>query len=262
MDLFRFRRPVSILLVGLSVIAFASTAFADSFDEPLKKKVVDFGLSGNNPPGGNSMRVKLSCFFYPNFLVKEYNNEGKKGAQWVAIVPIQAGAVPTCARTHVSGERIFKWPEWSGYFSGVKGSLVFLSADDGTNGGMPFIVYDFRTSKKIFTDSAYSSGMWTQKVPSSPFNHLRFTGDKESDLTMTYLRVVEAGCDLHSETTPCWEKVRRKLGLKDAPLPVCTGYENISSRYTSAVAYPVQVMLFPKPVTKTISGPVKCWPVD
>jgi hypothetical protein len=45
---------------------------------PLKKKVVDFGLSEYNPPGGRNFRVKLRCFFYPNFMVKEYDNEGQK----------------------------------------------------------------------------------------------------------------------------------------------------------------------------------------
>jgi hypothetical protein len=38
MDLSGYRRLVSILLLGLSVTAFASTEFADSFDVPLKKE--------------------------------------------------------------------------------------------------------------------------------------------------------------------------------------------------------------------------------
>jgi hypothetical protein len=256
------RRFLSILLLGLSVVAFASTTLADSFDVPLKKKVVDFGLSENNLPGRQNFRRKLYCSFYPNFVIKEYDNEGLKGAEWVAIVPIQKETIPACARTHASGERIFKWPEWSGYFKGVKGNLVFLNDPDGTDGAVPFTIYDFRTGKKIFRDSAYDSGMWTQKPANSPFNHLRFSGTQDSDLTMTYLRVVEADCDLHTEKTACWEQVRKKLGLKGAQVPVCTGYENISSRYASALAYPVEVSLFPQPVTKTIAGPVKCWPVD
>lgn len=262
MVLSRFQRLVYILLLGLTATALSNATSADSFDVPLKKKVVDLGLSENNPPGGHSMRVKLSCFFYRSFAVKEYNNEGEKGAQWVAIIPIEKGEAPSCTRTHASGERVFKWPEWSGYFNGVKGNLVFLNDDDGSNGGVPFTVYDFRTGKKIFRDSAYDSNMWTKTVASSPFNHLMFSGVHDSDLTMTYLRVVEAGCDLHSEKAACWEKVRKKLELKDAQMPVCTGYENISSPYASAVACPVQVSLFPQPVTKTIAGPVKCWPVD
>lgn len=262
MDPSGYRRLLSILILELSVVAFASTTFADSFDVPLKKKVVDFGLSENNPPGWHTFRVKLYCFFYPRFVVKEYDNEGQKGAQWVAIVPIQEGTAPACTRTHSTGERVFKWPEWSGYFNGVKGNLVFLNDPDGTDGGMPFTIYDFITGKRIFRDSAYDSGMWTQKPASSPFNHLRFSGTQDSDPTMTYLRVVEADCDLHTEKTACWEQIRKKFELKGARMPVCTGYENISSRYASALAYPVEVSLFPRPVTKTIAGPVKCWPVD
>jgi len=69
---------------------------------------------------------------------------------------------------------------------------VFLNDPDGTDGGMPFTSYDFRLGNEIFSDSAYDSGMWTQKVASSPFNRLRFSGAQDSDLTMTYLRVVEA----------------------------------------------------------------------
>jgi hypothetical protein len=149
MNLSDLRRLVSILLLGLSVIAFASAALADSLDVPLQKKVVDFGLSENNLPGRQSLRVKLYCFFYPNFMIKEYDNEGEKGAKWVAIVPIQKGTAPSCARTHASGERIFKWPEWTGYFKGVKGNLVFLNDPDGTDGAIPFTIYDFRTATRF-----------------------------------------------------------------------------------------------------------------
>jgi hypothetical protein len=262
MGLSRYRKLVSILLLGLGVTAVASIQFAVSFDVPLKKEVVDFGLSENNPPGRKYFRVKLTCFFYPNFVVKEYNNEGEKGAEWLAIVPIQQGTAPACVRTHASGERVIKWPEWAGYFDGVKGNLVFINADDGTDGGMPFTIYDFRTGEMIFSDTAYDSGIGTQKVASSPFNHMRFSGAQDSDLTIRYLRVVEADCDLHTEGTACWDRVRKKLDLKSARMPVCTSYESISSRYASAVAYPVEVSLFPQPVTKTIDGPVKCWPVD
>ena len=258
----RYRTLLSILLVGLSVTAFAATTFPDSFDVPLKKRVVDFGLSENNPPGGQNFRVKLYCFFYPNFVIKEYDNEGEKGAEWVAIVPIQKGTVPACLRIHARDERIFQWPEWSGYFKGVKGSLVFLSDPDGTDGAIPFTIYDSRTGNKVFRDSAYDSAMRTKKPASSPFNHLRFSGTQDGDLTMTYLRVVEADCDLHTERIACWEQVKKKLGLKSARMPLCTGYEDISSRYASVVAYPVEVSLFPQPVTRTIHGPVRCWPVD
>ena len=259
MDFSRYRRPMSILLLGLTVIAHASTTFADSFDVPLKTKVVDLGSSDNNLPGRQSLRLKLSCFFYPNFVIKQYDNQGEKGAQWVAIVPVEKGAAPACTRTHVSGERVFEPPELNGYFYGVKRNLVFLNDADGMNGGMPFTIYDSRTGKKIFRDS---SGRWMEKTGISSFDRLRFGGNADSDFTMTYMRAVEVDCDLHTEKNGCWEKVRKKLALKEVQMPVCTRYENISSWYASAVAYPVQVSLFPKPVTRTIAGPVKCFPAD
>jgi hypothetical protein len=61
----------------------------------------------------------------------------------------------------------------------------------------------------------------------------------------------------------CWEKIRIKFGIKSAEPPVCFNHEEANgSRSESAVAYSVETVLFPRPVTKTIVGPVRCWPVD
>lgn len=259
---------LSRLLFALGPVAF-SLAFsqslpsqvqsADSLDTPLKKKVVDFGPSPYSP-GGN-LRVKLSCYFYPTFMVKEYD-EGQKGADWLAIVPVEKNGTPECTQSHAPGERVVKFPEWSGYFQGAKGNLVFINADDGTDGGLPFVVYDSRTGKQIFQDNAYVSAMWTKKPADSPFNKMRVSGAETQVVSLKYLRVVEAECDLHTEKAACWERVRTQLGLKSVEIPVCSGYENIRDRWVSSVAYPVEVVLFPQPAIKTIVGPVRCWPVD
>ena len=46
-------------------------------------------------------------------------------------------------------------------------------------------------------------------------------------------------------------------------MPVCIACEDTRGRWwVSAVAYPVEVALFPKPVRKNFDGPVRCWPVD
>lgn len=252
---------LAIFLFVLSVPVFAA-AQSDSFDTPLKKNVVDFGLSENNPPGGHNFRVKLYCFFYPTFVVKEYDNEGQKGAQWAAIVPIQEETTPACTRTHATGERVIEYPEWSGYFKGAKGNLVFFYASDGTNGGMPFVVYDARTGTKIFQDSAFDSTWLHNKVEVSLFNRPRATSTPDGQISLRYLRVVEADCDLYREKGPCWEQVRKKLEVKGTEVPACGGYKNVTTRWISAVAYPVEVSLLPQPTTKAIDGPVKCWPVD
>jgi hypothetical protein len=259
---------MSSVLCALVFVAF-SLAFsqnllsqvksADSFVSPLKKKIVDLGAS-RYYPGGN-VRVTLSCYFYPTFLVKEYD-EGQKGAEWLAIVPVEKSKATECTQSHAQGEKFIAGPEWRGYFKGVKGNLVFFNDADGTDGGMPFVVYDATTGKKIFEDSAYDSRMWTKKATDSPFNRLRASKAQDGQMSLRYLRVVQADCDLHTEKLSCWEGVRKKLALKSAEMPVCSGYKGIPTRWESAIAYPVEVLLFPQPVVKTIAGPVKCWPVD
>jgi hypothetical protein len=223
-------------------------------------EVVDFGPSPYYM-GSQSIRVKLSCYFYPTFIVKEYD-EGQKGAEWLAIVPIEKGVAPTCARPHAPMEKVIEGAEWSGYFRGVKGNMVFFYASDGTNGGMPFIVYDSRTGMKIFQDSTFDSTWLHTKVVVSTFNRPRVSIAPDGQVSLKYLRVVETDCDLHAEKASCWERVRKKLDLKSAQTPVCNFYKGISTRWSSAVAYPVEVLLFPQPASRTITGPIKCWPVD
>jgi len=240
-----------------------SVTSQDSFDVPLKKKVVDFGPS---PYYGRTKlrfrpRVKLTCYFYATFMVKEFD-EGQKGAEWQAIAPVNAQTKPSCTRSHAAGEKVIEDPEWSGYFSGVKGNLVFFDASDGTHGGMWFVVYDSRTGTQIFEDSSILGTLRERMVQTSSFYPMRVIEGKNGQVFLRYLRVVEADCDLHSEGASCWEQVSKKLGLQNTELPVCTGYKNDSPRWESSVAYPVEVSLFPKPVIKTIPGPIKCWPVD
>jgi hypothetical protein len=224
---------------------------------PLKKKVVDFGPS----PYVRGYRVKLSCYFYRTLVVMEHD-EGQKGAEWLAIVPIQNGAAPKCIQPVGQGEKIIEAGEWSGYFKGVKENLVFFDAADGADGGIPFAVYDSGTGKKIFEDSAYEVKWAKKKVVDAPFNRLQVKKTSDGRLSLKYVRVVEADCDLHTEKTACWQKVRDKLELKNAQAPVCSDYKGKPTPWVSAVAYRVEVFLFPQPSTKAIAGPVKCWPVD
>lgn len=220
---------------------------------------MDFGPSPYYP--GGSTRIKLNCYFYRTLLVKEFD-EGQKGAERMAIVPSRTGAPAACDRLHAKGERLSDPGEWSGYFKGVKGQLVFFNAADGTDGGIPFLIYDSTTGKRIFEDLAYDSTLWSEKPADSPFNQLRVTSGQDGQISLTYLRVVDAACDLHLEKASCGEQVRKKLKLKNTQMPVCTGYKGIPTRSISSVAYPVYVLLFPQATTQTIVGPVKCWPVD
>jgi len=223
---------------------------------------VDFGPSPYYPAG--NIRNTLSCYFYPTFMVKEYD-EGQKGAEWLAILPIEKGAAPECTQSHVQGEWVIEKAKWSGYFLGAKGNLVFFVAPDGSDGGRPFVVYDSRTRMKIFEDAYYDALIWGEKIENSPFSQLHAEAAPGGQVFLKYLRVVGTECDIHPRKTTCWEAIRKKLGVKTTQKPVCTGYEDIErihSWASSALAYPVEISLFPKPVSKTTAGPVKCWPVD
>jgi len=230
------RSPLLAALLALFLPAslLAQTDSPDAtFDTPIEKKVVDFGLSSGNPPGGQNMRIKLSCYIYASFMIKEYNDKGMKGAEWMSITPITGQQAPPCSREHGPGEKVFKeeGDERLGYFRGVKGDYVFFTAADGINGGMPFSVHDSNTGKVAFADSAYWGGMWNKPPEPSPFNDLRVTSVPGQPLTLTYLRVVATECDLHLwKKDACWGRVRREFGIKDAQMPTCTGYDNIDTR--------------------------------
>ena len=246
--------------MSFCVLAFSTLALAQSFDAPLNKKVVDFGTSPHHPAAQHE-RIKLTCYYYPTFMVKQYD-EGEKGAEWLSIAPMEKCAQPGCTKSHPPGEKLIDPSDWGGYFKGVKGELVFFDADDGHEGGLPFAIFEAKTARKIFEDTAYDSTMWNKKAAPSPFNRLRIETSPDQQIILRYLRVVEGGCDLHQEKTACWDRIRAKLELRTTEMPACSGYEKITERWDSAVAYPVEVSLFPQPAIKTIDGPVKCWPVD
>lgn len=252
---------VTLLLAVMGALGSMVPARADTFDAPIEKKVVDLGLSPSNAPGEQNLRIKLSCWFYPGFLVKEYNDAGEKGAKWIAIVPSQGAATPACSPGRSTGERRIQWPEWSGYFKGAKGNLVFIDDVDGVNGGMRFVVFDSRTAKRIFEDSAYDPRLWRTLETSVP-SGMQFRRGAGEEVLLTYLRVVDAGCDLHLDADSCWKSARKRLALESDQPPVCADYEGVSSHRTSMVAYPVEVLFSPRPSRKNVAGPIKCWPVE
>jgi hypothetical protein len=252
---------IVVLLLVLTGHPPVFAASADPFDTPVDTRVVDFGPSPYYAPG-TDIHVRLSCFVYPAFMVKEYD-DGQKGAAWIAMVRIEKGTAPRCGTSHERGEWVLNpQKEWDGYFMGVKGHLVFLRASDGSDGGMPFAIFDARTRKKIFGDVFFDAGMWNQQFEESPFNDMRIERAGDGQIALRYLRVKGTSCDLHAEGVSCWEPTRRDLGIRSAARPVCIAYDGTRGHWVSAVAYPVEVALFPRPVRKNVEGPVRCWPVD
>lgn len=240
----------------------ASVAPTESFDKPVRTAVVDLGRSRYLMPKSPA-RILLSCFYYQNFMVKELDNPGLKGTRWVTLTYFGNDDAPACRQAHSSTERFMAKDWWS--FAGVKGSLLFLEAADGDdNGGIPFRALDLETGRKIFEDSQWWNG------------HLEFTHTTDGALLLKFLRVVGGDCSIPRDGMSCWGKLRRRYGVANARVPSCTGYRHEGEKEwtvgdageppeaidtSSAVAYPVAVELFPRPLIRALPGPVKCTPV-
>src|SRR5262249_16270503 len=210
-------------------------------------------------------------------MVKEVDM-GEKGAQRLAIVPGKLKS-HICSRLRDPGEQAINPDEWSGYFKGVKGDLVFFEADDGWNGGMGFAVYDSKTMKKIFDDVAVGE--------------IAFSDAGGAQTTLAYTRVADGGCAIPKDQAACPDRVRTRLVLQDPPPPDSnTGYRDSAkhvdkgrcqaqnadnpqclakeivlarqqtSDANSVLAYPVEVVLGAKATIKPVAGNVRCWPAD
>ena len=277
----QFRLIATLFLLALGVAEAdageRSGAKRDWFDVPLSEKAVDFGPSYPRPPDSSPglqrkayerARNTLACYWFPTVMVKQYDTH-QKGAEWVSFIRIAANAHPACAKSHAPGEQVFDaGAGWSGYFFGVKEDFVFLSDDDGYNGGFGFAVYDSRTGKKVFEDvdcltCMYVKKMYGKEPPAAPFDRMRIRKTTEGPVTLQYLRVEHADCDLRADKASCWDRVRVKMDVKTTEAPVCFGYNNIPlGDAPSMVAHPVLVFLQSPPVVKSIDGPVLCWPPD
>ncbi len=235
----------AVIVLGTTISS--SAAHAEPFDKPLQKKVVDLGRSPYLMPNATE-HIKLTCSYYPNFMVKELNDPGNKGALLIALVPVRPGHSPECTRRRSPGERVFK--DWYGYFGGVKRDLVFLFGSDGTNGGLAFTAFDSKTLAKVFWDSV-----------SLPERQLDFVHTSDRQMTLRYLRVVTGTCSIPKDGSACWNKFKEQLGLGLAPIPKCSDAPGeYAGREPSVIAYPVEASLFPKPSITAIGNAVRCYP--
>lgn len=256
------------------MLAWTSLAWSASFDQPVFKKTVDLGPSRS----GSGTRARVTCYFFPHFMVKEVDM-GEKGAERLAIVPVGKSKTHTCSRLRDEGEKAIDSDEWTGYFKGVKEDLVFFDADDGVNGGTGFAVFNAKTGKKVFEDSALGP--------------LEFVNSQEKSISVRYTRVVEGGCVVPKDQGACWETIKKKLGLDGASAPDCkNGYEKSAQALAqgrcqaqkagdsqclakelplartqsgdspSVIAYPVELVLDANPVLRPVGGEVRCWPAD
>jgi len=257
----------------LCVLLFASLAWGETFDKPVRKQVVELGKAANPL----SDRHRVTCYFFPNFMVKEVDL-GEVGAERLGIVPVSPQTPGKCTRARSKEEIVISAKDWSGYFLGVKASYVFFSGDDLWNGARGFAIFDAKAGKKLFEDSAKAD--------------ITFLARPNQTLTMHYLRVVTDDC-LILKDPACWQRMAAKYGLDTATAPDCRkGYQASAESMAkgrcsgkpgplaaciekerplalkqafeapSVISYPVEVELSATPTAKPTGATTACWPSD
>jgi len=225
---------------------------AGSFDAPVRKVTVDLGRDPDYP--SDNVHDILSCYYYPQLLVKELDIKGDVGSAWLSILHSR-DSLPACERAHAPGERVIEYPEWNGNFWGVKSGLVFFSCPEFEQGACSFAVYASTSGKQIFTGDVAVSDK-DRDV------HMQVFSTK-AGVVARYVAAAHAGCDLY-QGADCWNKVKAKFGLKGDRKPVCEGYPQVykefrSDQDESMIGYPVQVTLSSRPSVRSVAGPVRCW---
>jgi hypothetical protein len=196
----------SLFAVIVSISAEAATAKNSVFDTPIETKTVILPATETQP------KPKLTCRYYPHFMVKEVD-EGEVGA---ALLSIVVGDIkPTCQSALLANEKAVNPKDWSGYVLGAKGNFVFFSADDGVNGGLGFAVYSL-SGKKLFEDSAVGD--------------LHSAAATEDQLTLRYLRSYAGPCSVQKDGVTCWTQIAAAIHVDAAAKPDCTaGYAKAKS---------------------------------
>ena len=245
----------------IAIILGTAAGHAESFDKPLHKRVLNLGLSPELMRTDHRP-VTVTCWYYAHFMVKEQIDPGLKGAVSIALVPLQPRHLPKCTQAPQPSEKTFKecsaefkaCYSWDGYFAGVKRNLIFVERSDGdNNGGMPFTVFEPDMQTKVFEDSVI--------LLKAGERHLYFLPASGNQITLRYLRVTSAACSIPKSGENCWSKLKQQTGLTHSPIPKCSDYEGKDAGTAdSVIAYPVEVSLFPKPSTRPLGSPVRCYP--
>jgi hypothetical protein len=203
------RSQVLFLLLGvitlsvLYVVIQRRQTGASPFETPREVKTVSLGGDPRN---------RVTCLYFPGFMVKEVDKDSK-GAEQISVIPVASSQTPPCQQADLPSEIVIDPTGWSGYVEGIKSRYLFLSGDDGFGLLFPFAVFDVRTGTKLFDDAI------TLK---DPFESVEIKG---SGLTMKYMRAVQLECSLlrdpKNDGAACWEKARKELRL-DMPMPDCS----------------------------------------
>jgi len=217
-------------------------------------------------------------------MVKEID-AGEIGDAQISLLPIASPADrPPCQAKNVANEHVIPGDSWSGYFQGAKDDYVFLSAEDGVNGGLGFSVYRGADPTSLFQDSV-------------KFEHDRvrlqsIAGDA-AGLRLHYTCVYTGPCSVQTEGAACWARIAAATHLPPETPPDCAaGYLHAKQELATArceiahhrnpaciqqeidgmkaddaspsvIGYDADVTIQP-PLTsiRPAGGPVACWPAD
>ncbi|MGA3080038.1 MAG: hypothetical protein ABSD44_01500 [Terracidiphilus sp.] len=218
----------------------------------------------------------LSCFYYPNFMVKQVDL-GEKGAEQLSILPywVKDNKEPPCIRANAKDEMVIDSRALLGYFEGVKNDFVFLESADGFDGGSFFGVFNAVEDSKIFFDAAKwikNSAEFTSLVV---VNYPKSDNDNDSALKLRYRRVYRAPCSLRTHEKNCWSLIRKITGLTESLPPNCSAaYEAMEKEYpedakgwktdTSVITYDVEVVLDSGTAIRVtpVSKAMECYPAE
>jgi len=255
----KIQATIEGFLIAITLIA--PLGRAESFDKPLRKKVLDRGHSQYLMKNDNR-HVTVTCWYYEHFMIKEQNDPGMKGAELIALAPVKPGHLPECLHALQPGEREFtEWSEeykkflpWNGYFAGVKRDLIFLEWPDGDdNSGIPFTAFAADAKTKVFEDSVMLEARGER--------HLNFLPTSDKQIVLRYLRAASAGCSIPRLGESCWSKLQQHTGLAHSPMPKCSDYEGKEAgTAASVIAYPVEATIYPKPSIRPLGAPIRCYP--
>jgi hypothetical protein len=270
----KMRLFCNVLLCGAIMgAAFVMTRASSSpllFDKPLREIHTPLPPDPYNP----QFKPMLSCFYYPNFMVKQVDL-GEKGAEQLSILPywLKDNKKPPCLRANATDEMVIDRKICDCYFQGVKSDFVFFASVDDFDGGSGFAVFNSVNASSIFIDAAKSIKNSTEFTNLALLNHPE--NENESVLEFRYRRVYRAPCSLRTDEKKCWSLIRHITGLTESSPPNCaTAYEaeekkspeDAKSLMTdpSVITYDVEVVLNSGNVVRVtpVSKAMECYPAE
>jgi hypothetical protein len=239
-----------LMLIAMQAVAEPSGPdfFATAFDKPARTKSVDIGPAETTPPS----RKQVRCTYFPAFMVKEIDEQEVGDAQ-ISLLP----AAAPCQRTNLPDERVIDDAAWHGYFAGAHGDFLFLTAEDGTEGGMGFAVMRPPDTKVLYTAVAKT--------------RLRFGPGAPGQIVARFEALHAGDCSVVTKGTACAEAIGKSVGVAPPDLAMCRrSYDAARKQAKSAdpawnddpsvISFRVVLTLDAQTVAARVDGPpTACW---